>query len=81
MLDRFVAEIRLDSPGVDAIVRQLEPTGMPQHVRVKLHIEASGLTGPLDQRLEAALGKWSPSLTDEDERRFGLLALQAAQGS
>jgi hypothetical protein len=40
-----------------------------------LHIEASGITGSLDRRLEAALRKWRPALTDEDEWRFGLLAL------
>ena len=42
MLDRFVPEVGLDRTGIDALVRQLEPTGMPQHVRVDFHIEASG---------------------------------------
>jgi hypothetical protein len=42
---------------------------------VDLHIEASGLTGSLQHRLEAAFRKWRPALTDEDEWRFGLLAL------
>ena len=51
-------EIGLDRAGIDAIVRQLKPTGVPQHVRVKLHIEAGGLTSPLDYRLEAALREW-----------------------
>jgi hypothetical protein len=33
----------LDGSGIDAVVGQLEPAGMAQHVRVNLHIEASGL--------------------------------------
>jgi hypothetical protein len=57
MLDRFVPEIGLDRPGIDALIGQLKTAAVPQHVRVKLHIEASGLTGPLDQRLKAALRK------------------------
>ena len=68
-------EIGLDRPGIDALIGQLKTAGVPQHVRVKLHIEARGLTGPLDQRLKTALRKRRPALADEDERRFGLLAL------
>ena len=64
-------EIGLDRAGIDALVRQL----MPEHVRVKLHVEAGSLTSALYHRLEAALRKWRPALTDEDEWRFGLLAL------
>jgi hypothetical protein len=50
-----VTEISLNSPGIDTVVRQLKATGMPQHVRVKLHIEASDPTSTLYQRLEATL--------------------------
>ena len=75
MLDRFMPEIGLDRAGIDALGRQLKSAGVPQHVRVDLHIEASGLTGSLQHRLEAAFRKWRPALTDEDEWRFGLLAL------
>jgi hypothetical protein len=39
VLDRLVTEICLDRAGIDAVVRQLETAGMPQHVRVYLHIE------------------------------------------
>ena len=68
-------EIGLDRAGIDALVRQLKSAGMPEHVRVKLHVEAGSLTSALYHRLEAALRKWRPALTDEDEWRFGLLAL------
>ena len=43
MLDRLVAEIGLDGPGIDAVVGQLEAAGVAQHVRVDLHIEPSSL--------------------------------------
>ena len=44
VLDRFMPEIGLDRAGIDALVRQLKSAGVPQHVWVDLHIEASGLT-------------------------------------
>ena len=37
-------EVGLDRPGIDALVGQLKTAGVPQHVRVDLHIGASGLT-------------------------------------
>jgi hypothetical protein len=48
---------------------------------VDFHIEASGLTGSLDHRLEAAFRKWRPALTDKYERRFGPPALQPPKSS
>src|ERR1700720_1149064 len=53
MLDRFVPEIGLDRPGIDALIGQLKTAGVPQHVRVKLHIESGSLASTLDHRLEA----------------------------
>jgi hypothetical protein len=53
MLDRLVAEIGLDGPGIDAVVSQLEAAGVAQHVRVDLHIEAYSLTSALNHRLKA----------------------------
>src|SRR4029077_12358141 len=55
MLDRLVAKIGLDRPGIDAVVGQLEAAGVAQHVRVDLHIEPSSLTSALDHRLKARL--------------------------
>jgi hypothetical protein len=40
MLVRFMPEIGLDRAGIDALVRQLKSAGVPQHVRLDLHIEA-----------------------------------------
>ena len=58
MLDRRVAEIGLDRPGIDAVVSQLEAASMAQHVRVDLHIEPSSLASALDHCLIATLGEW-----------------------
>jgi hypothetical protein len=51
MLYRLVAKIGLDRSGIHAVVGQLEAAGVPQHVRVYLHIEAHSLTSSLDHRL------------------------------
>jgi len=79
MLDRLVAEIGLDGPGIDAVVGQLEAAGVAQHVRVDLHIEACSLTSAFDHRLKATLGA---AFRCEQERRFGVLfTLEPPQGA
>src|SRR6478752_4371846 len=82
MLDRLVAEIGLDGPGIDAVIRQFEAASVAQHVRVDLHIEAYSLTSALNHRLEAALGEWRAAFRCEHERRFGVLfTLEPPQGA
>ena len=54
VLDRLVAQIALDRACIDAIIRQLVPAAMPQHVRVDLHIEARRAGRALHHGLEAA---------------------------
>jgi hypothetical protein len=73
MLDRLVAEVGLDGPGIDAVVGQFEAASMPQHVRVDLHIEACSLTSAFDHCLEAAPGERHAPFADEDEWRLRLL--------
>ena len=68
MLDRLVAKIGLDRPGIDAVVGQLEAAGVAQHVRVDLHIEACSLTSTLDHRLKATPGEWRAAFRCEHER-------------
>ena len=70
MLDRLVAEIGLDGPGIDAVVGQLEAAGVAQHVRVDFYIELSGLASALNHRLEATLGEWRAAFRCEHERRL-----------
>ncbi len=42
-----MAEVDLDGAGIDAVVGQLKPARVAEHVRVDLHIEARGLAGAL----------------------------------
>jgi hypothetical protein len=82
MLDRLVAKICLDRSGIDAVVRQLKPAGMAQHVRVDLHIEPSSLASALNHRLKAMLGEWRAAFRCKHERRFGVLfTLEPPQGA
>ena len=81
MLDRLVAEVGLDRPGIDAVVGQLE-AAVAQHVRVDLHIEPSSLASALDHRLKATLGEWRAAFRGEHERRFGVsFTLEPPQGA
>jgi hypothetical protein len=48
-----VAQIVLDSAGIDAVVRQFVAAAMPQCVRVDLHIEARGAGRTLYHGLKA----------------------------
>ena len=65
-----MAEVGLDRSGIDAVIRQFEPAGVAEHVRVDLHIEACSLTSALDRRLKAPLGEWRAALRCEHERRL-----------
>ena len=77
-----MTKIGLDGPGIDAVVGQLEPAGVAQHVRVDLHIEACSLTSAFDHRLKATLGEWRAAFRCEHERRFGVLfTLEPPQGA
>ena len=62
-----MTKIGLDRSGIDAVVGQLEPAGVAQHVRVDLHIEPSSLAGVLNHRLKATLGEWRTAFRCEHE--------------
>lgn len=49
VLDVLVPQVVLDRPGVVPVVRQLEPTPMPQHVRMYREVEAGLAPCPGDQ--------------------------------
>jgi hypothetical protein len=53
----LVAQVVLDSPGVDAIVGELVATGMSQHVRMHLEREAGLDAQPCDHPTKAADGE------------------------
>jgi len=64
VLDRLVAQIALDRTDMDALIGQLVATGVAQHVRVDLHIEARSLSCALDHCLKARVENGAPrSLT------------------
>ena len=53
VLDVLVPKVVLQGPGVMAIVRELEPTGMAKHVRVDGEWHVSGFPESLDEAMEA----------------------------
>ena len=60
LLDIGVPHVGLDRPGVVAIVGELKPRGMPQHVGVDLDAEIGFDAGALDQRLNPGAESGAP---------------------
>ncbi len=82
VLDIAVAEVRLQSARIVALVRQRVAAGVPQHMRVSLEPEPSLDPCPLDHAGEASGSEWRSPLRSEHEGRLGfLLALEPSQGS
>ena len=73
-----MAQIRLQRPGIGALVRQCVARGMAQHVRMNLEGHPGLNPGPLDHLLQAGHGEGRTSLADEDEGRLGI-AFQCPQ--
>ena len=73
-----MAEVRLQRPGVGALVRQRVARGMAQHVRMHLEGHLGLDPGALDHLLQAGHGEGRAPLADEDEGRLGV-ALQRPQ--
>ncbi len=80
MLNVPVSQVRLQRPGVRAVVRQLVAAGMAKHVRMRLQLDASADGRALDHPGEASGRERRTALADEDEGRWHALALQASQG-
>ena len=51
--DALVAEVVLQGSGIVAIVGELIPAGVPEHVRVYREGHFGGLTKPLDEPMES----------------------------
>ena len=77
-LDRAVAEISLQSPGVGALVRQHIPRCVTQHMWMHLEGHLGLDTGALNHLLQAGDRERRAPLADEDEGRLGL-ALERPQ--
>jgi hypothetical protein len=74
VLNVLVPEVVLQGPRVVAIVGELEPTGMAEHVRVDRDWHLGGLADALDKPVETYGAHWSTALGNEDEGVFGVLA-------
>jgi len=82
VLDVLVPEIGLKGTGIVALGSQREPTGMPQHVWVRLEGEACLRARALDHAREACGGEGRAALGREHKGRLRLLlALQPAKGA
>jgi len=62
-----MAEVGLQRSGIDAIVGELEPAGVPQHVRVSLDLKAPCIGCPLKHSGKACCREWRPALRDKHE--------------
>src|SRR5262245_38241720 len=81
VLDVLVPEVVLQRPRVVAIVGELEPTGMAQHVWVDREWHLGGLPDALHKPVEANGTDWSAALGNEHVSLFSVLAAQLAQCS
>jgi hypothetical protein len=75
-----MAEPCLDCPSVVTLVGEGVSTGVAEHVRVRLEVEARAGGGTLDHPGEAGRRERRSPLADEDKRRSLALALEPAQG-
>src|SRR5262249_34726603 len=79
MLDIAMPEIVLQAACIPTSISQGEPTGVPQHVRVRLDLEPGDLRSSADELLEVGHGHWRSALGHEQEGRLPLrLTLQSS---
>ena len=79
MLDVLVAKVVLDCPGVVPPVRQVETTGMAQHVGVDREIKVSLPPRPGDQLTYRGIRHWSLSFGDEHVLHRQVVPFQPVQ--
>src|SRR6516165_2971616 len=77
--DRSVAEISLDGASVVAVVGELEPAGMPQHVGMHEEGEFRSHARPGNHALISGYGQRHVTLRDEDVWRRWSFAQELAQ--
>ena len=77
-----MTKIGLQGAGVVAVIRELIPAGMAQHVRMRLEAELRQSPGALDHAGEPGRAEWRAALGREYEWRPRLLlALEPPQGA
>jgi len=62
VLDILVTEVVLQTPGIVAVVGELEAAGVPQHVRMDGKRHLGGLAKALDEMVKAHWADWSATL-------------------
>ena len=67
-----MAEVRLQRPGVGALVRQRVARGVAQHVRMHFEWHLGLDPDALDHLLQAGYGEGRAALAGEDEGRLGV---------
>jgi hypothetical protein len=75
MLDRLVAQMALDGPRIDAVVRQFVAAAMPQHVWVDFHVEVGDVGRAFNHGLEA------PNRGGGEARRLPRFSSESLVGS
>jgi hypothetical protein len=81
MLDIFVAEIVLQGAGIVAIIGELVPTSMAQHVRMDRERHPGGFPEALDKPMKADWAHWSTTLRNEYVGVFGLSFPHFSEGA
>ena len=61
-------EVMRQAPGVVAIVGELVPRRMTEHVRVDLKRQLGSNAGPLDHPEKPSSGHWCPGFSHKDVR-------------
>jgi hypothetical protein len=74
VLDVLVPEVMLQGARVVAVVRQLETTGMTEHVGVDWERHLGGLAEALDEPMETDRADWPPALRNEYVSFCGVIA-------
>jgi hypothetical protein len=74
-----MSEVGLQGSGIVALVRQREPAGMAQHVRMDLELETGRRGCSLKHPGKPGRAEWRPTLRDEHERTGRRFTLQPAQ--
>jgi hypothetical protein len=68
VLNIFMPQVCLQSPGIASSVGLVKSTGMPQHVRVGFNFEPSSLCGPVNELLKVGHRHLEPANLEVDSR-------------
>jgi hypothetical protein len=67
VLDIPMPQVRLKAAGIMPLISQRKPTSVPQHVWMRLNVQAGGFGCPLHHPRKPCCRKWGAALRDEYE--------------